>query len=102
MTKPVDPGREPAETVGFIRSTIVLPQRGTVCYRAGVRTITEAQLRNESTAILRDVQSGHSMIVTRDGMPVAESGCRRAGSCPETKSHAPRPPRHASMPLASA
>ncbi len=72
MTKPVDPGCEPAETVGFIRSTIVLPQRGTVCYRAGVRTITEAQLRNESTAILRDVQSGHSMIVTRDGMPVAE------------------------------
>lgn len=37
-----------------------------------MRTITEAQLRTEFTAILRDVQSGHSMIVTRDGMPMAE------------------------------
>ena len=45
---------------------------GTVCYRAGVRTITDDQLRDESTAILRDVQSGPSMIVTGDGMPLAE------------------------------
>ena len=42
------------------------------CYRAGVRTITEDQLRSESAAILRDVQSGQSMIVTRNGTAVAE------------------------------
>ena len=37
-----------------------------------MRTITEGQLRNESTAILRDVQSAQSMVVTRNGKPVAE------------------------------
>jgi len=37
-----------------------------------VRTITQRQLRNESAAILRDVQSGQSLIVTRNGTPVAE------------------------------
>jgi len=37
-----------------------------------VRTITQRQLRNESAAILRDVQAGQSMIVTRNGTPVAE------------------------------
>ncbi len=47
----------------------------TTCYRrytARVRTITQRQLRNESAAILRDVQAGQSMIVTRNGTPVAE------------------------------
>ena len=42
------------------------------CYDAWVRTITQRQLRNESAAILRDVQSGQRMIVTRNGTPVAE------------------------------
>ncbi len=37
-----------------------------------MRTITEDQLRSESTSILRDVQSGQSIIVTRNGTPVAE------------------------------
>ena len=37
-----------------------------------MRTITQRQLRNESAAILRDVQAGQSMIVTRNGTPVAE------------------------------
>ena len=37
-----------------------------------MRTITQRQLRNESAAILRDVQSGQRMIVTRNGTPVAE------------------------------
>ena len=42
------------------------------CYDSWVRTITQRQLRNESAAILRDVQAGQSMIVTRNGTPVAE------------------------------
>ena len=42
------------------------------CYRTGVRTIIEDQLRSESTSILREVQSGQSMIVTRNGTAVAE------------------------------
>ena len=42
------------------------------CYDSRVRTITQRQLRNESAAILRDVQAGQSMIVTRNGTPVAE------------------------------
>jgi prevent-host-death family protein len=37
-----------------------------------VRTITQRQLRNESASILRDVQAGQSLIVTRNGTPVAE------------------------------
>ena len=37
-----------------------------------MRTITQRELRSESEAILRDVQAGQSMIVTRDGTPVAE------------------------------
>ena len=37
-----------------------------------MRTITQRELRNESAAILRDVQAGQSMIVTRNGTPVAE------------------------------
>ena len=37
-----------------------------------MRTITQRQLRNESAAVLRDVQAGQSMVVTRNGTPVAE------------------------------
>ncbi len=37
-----------------------------------MRTITQRQLRNESASILRDIQTGQSMIVTRNGTPVAE------------------------------
>ena len=37
-----------------------------------MRTITQRQLRNESAAVLRDVQAGQSVIVTRNGTPVAE------------------------------
>ena len=42
------------------------------CYTGFVRTITQRQLRNESASILRDVQAGQSLIVTRNGTPVAE------------------------------
>ena len=37
-----------------------------------MRTITQRQLRNDSAAILREVQAGESLIVTRNGTPVAE------------------------------
>ena len=37
-----------------------------------MRIISQRELRNQSAAILRDVQAGQSMIVTRNGTPVAE------------------------------
>jgi prevent-host-death family protein len=36
------------------------------------RTITQRELRNDSAAVLREVQAGHTIIVTRNGVPVAE------------------------------
>lgn len=36
------------------------------------RKITQRQLRNESAAVLREVQAGQTIIVTRNGEPVAE------------------------------
>jgi prevent-host-death family protein len=36
------------------------------------RTITQRQLRNESAQVLREVQAGETIIVTRNGVPVAE------------------------------
>lgn len=36
------------------------------------RTITQRELRNDSGAVLREVQAGHTVIVTRNGVPVAE------------------------------
>lgn len=36
------------------------------------RTITQRELRNDSGAVLRDVQAGQTIIVTRNGVPVAE------------------------------
>ena len=36
------------------------------------RVITQRELRNDSAAVLREVQAGQTMIVTRNGMPVAE------------------------------
>jgi prevent-host-death family protein len=36
------------------------------------RTITQRELRNDSAAVLRDVQAGQVITVTRNGMPVAE------------------------------
>ena len=36
------------------------------------KTITQRELRNDSGAILREVQAGETMVVTRNGMPVAE------------------------------
>lgn len=36
------------------------------------RRITQRELRNDSGAVLREVQAGHTLIVTRNGVPVAE------------------------------
>jgi prevent-host-death family protein len=36
------------------------------------RTITQRELRNDSGAVLREVQGGQTIIVTRNGVPVAE------------------------------
>ena len=36
------------------------------------RTVTQRELRNDSGAILREVQAGEAVIVTRNGVPVAE------------------------------
>ena len=36
------------------------------------RTITQRELRNDSGAVLRAVQAGESITVTRNGTPVAE------------------------------
>lgn len=44
-----------------------------VCYiRPMARKISQRELRNDSAAVLREVQAGQSMIVTRNGTPVAE------------------------------
>ncbi len=36
------------------------------------RTITQREMRNDSAAVLREVQAGQVIIVTRNGVPVAE------------------------------
>ena len=36
------------------------------------RRINQRQLRNEAAAVLREVQAGQTVIVTRNGVPVAE------------------------------
>lgn len=36
------------------------------------RTISQRELRNDTAAVLREVQAGKSFILTRNGTPVAE------------------------------
>ena len=36
------------------------------------RAINQRELRNDSAAILREVQAGQTIVVTRNGVPVAE------------------------------
>jgi prevent-host-death family protein len=36
------------------------------------RTITQRELRNDSGRVLREVQAGQVLVVTRNGTPVAE------------------------------
>lgn len=37
-----------------------------------MRSITQREMRNDSGAVLRDVQAGETVTVTRNGTPVAE------------------------------
>lgn len=37
-----------------------------------VKSINQRELRNDSAAVLRDVQAGQTIVVTRNGLPVAE------------------------------
>lgn len=39
---------------------------------AVARFVSQRELRNDAAAVLRDVQRGETMIVTRNGTPVAE------------------------------
>src|SRR4030042_466925 len=44
-----------------------------MCYGWVMRkTITQRELRNDSGAVLREVQAGQTLVVTRNGVPVAE------------------------------
>lgn len=44
-----------------------------VCYGLYMdRRITQRELRNQSAAVLREVQAGRTIVVTRNGTPVAE------------------------------
>ena len=36
------------------------------------RLISQRELRNDSAAVLREVQAGRTLIVTRNGVPIAE------------------------------
>ena len=36
------------------------------------RVITQRELRNDSAAVLREVEAGRTIVVTRNGTPVAE------------------------------
>jgi prevent-host-death family protein len=37
-----------------------------------IRTISQRELRNQSAAVLREVEAGQTLIVNRNGTPVAE------------------------------
>ena len=36
------------------------------------RIVTQRELRNQSSAVLREVQAGQTVVVSRNGVPVAE------------------------------
>jgi prevent-host-death family protein len=36
------------------------------------RIISQRELRNDSSAVLREVQAGETIVVTRNGVPIAE------------------------------
>jgi prevent-host-death family protein len=36
------------------------------------KVITQRELRNDSAAVLREVQAGQTLIISRNGVPVAE------------------------------
>lgn len=52
------------------------------CCTYSMRTISQREMRNDSGQILRDVESGEVVVVTRRRLPVAQvmlyGGCRKA------------------------
>ncbi len=60
------------------------------------RMITQRELRNDSAAVLREVESGRTIVVTRNGTPVAELRPVRPrrfvarATIAEAAAHAPR------------
>ena len=57
------------------RTSLQIATKRYICYVVAMvkhRAITQRELRNESSAVLRDVQAGQTIIVTRNGTPVAE------------------------------
>lgn len=60
------------------------------------RTITQRELRNDSAAVLREVEAGRTIVVTRNGTPVAELRPFRPrrfvprATIAEAAAHAPR------------
>lgn len=55
------PARSTFATVRFMRDNAYM-----------TRVITQRELRNQSAAILREVEGGRTIIVSRNGTPVAE------------------------------
>ena len=45
---------------------------GATLYLMKSRTITQRELRNQSAAVLREVEAGRTIIVSRNGTPVGE------------------------------
>ena len=45
-----------------------------MCYHfvMKLRTITQRELRNDSGAVLREVEAGRTIVISRNGTPVAE------------------------------
>ena len=48
-----------------------------MCYRCYIalmknRIITQRELRNQSAAVLREVEAGRTIVVTRNGTPIGE------------------------------
>lgn len=50
----------------------LLPSATDATLRAMSRMITQRELRNDSGAVLREVQAGQTIIISRNGVPVAE------------------------------
>jgi len=52
--------------------SLLLQYATSATVRIMARKITQRELRNDSSAVLREVQAGRTLIVTRNGTPVAE------------------------------
>src|SRR4051794_37694160 len=48
------------------------PSRSNIAPAMTMRTINQRDLRNDSSAILRAVEAGESMVVAKSGIPIAE------------------------------